>query len=145
MAAIPQTYLQPYSGNSDMTMTVTGQDAINIGEMFCVWWAQFPGGYIYWFGTQLYQPVNIVHAGFSPYYAICSGRVSQVSLIPKLRLDSVWNAPGEDLWRQPVPDQAEPYYFTTAADQLPEHLKIGMVPTAGGEDFELQVQISDVS
>lgn len=143
MSQLPQESLQPYSGNTDMTMTMTGQDAMNMGELFCVYWSSIEN-YVFWFGIQLYQPVNFVHIGWSPYYAICSGRVAQVSQIPQLRLESVINAPGQDLWRRPVSDQAQPYYLTTAADQLPEHLKIGLVPMAGGEDFQLMISISDI-
>jgi hypothetical protein len=144
MSQLPQDYLQPLAGNTDMTMTVTVQDAMNMGEMICVYWASF-SGYVFWFGIQLYQPINVGHAGYSPYYAICSGRVAQVSEIPQLRMESIWFGTGQDLWKRPVPDQSQSYYFTTADDQLPEHLKIGLVPTAGGEDFGLMIQISDVS
>lgn len=150
MSQLPQDVLQPRSGMTSMTMTVTGQDAANAGEQICVWWAQIPNSSgsnaIFWFGTQLYQPINFVHMGFSPYYAICSGQVASVEQIPQLKMESITlpPSPGEDLWRRPVDEPGDPYYFTAATDQLPKNLKIGFVPTASGEDIEVEVTISDI-
>jgi len=150
MTALPQDTLQAGSGVTSMTMTVTLQDAENMGEEICVWWAQVSDSqgnpYVYWFGTQLYQPVNIVHAGYPPYYAICAGFVANAAQIPQLKMESIGigNSPGADLWRRPVADPGQPYYFTAAADHLPTNLKIGFVPVAGGEDLQVSVTISNI-
>jgi hypothetical protein len=150
MSQMPQDVLQPRSGVTSMTMSVTLQDAANAGEQICVWWTQIPlltgSNAIFWFGTQLYQPINFVHLGFSPYYGICSGQVATVEQIPQLKLESVTlvTSPGEDLWRRPVDEPGVPYYFTAAADRLPKNLKIGFVPTASGEDIKVAVTLSDI-
>lgn len=147
MATLPAPVLQPKSGITDMTMTVALEDALNMGEMICVWWTQVPEAVeapIYWYATQLYQPVNVAHAGPSAYYGICSGRVARAEDIPPLRMESNSNGSGQDLWRRPVLDPAEQYQFTAAADQLPPNLKIECIPVANGEDLSVRIAMSDI-
>jgi hypothetical protein len=148
MSTLPSDVMQPKSATTDMTMTVALQDALNMGEMICTWWmtiSDAPGSLIYWYATQLYQPINVGHAGPSAYYAICSGLVARVEDIPTLRMDSITNSPGQDLWRRPVDNPAERYLFTAAADQLPLNFKIEYIPIANGEDLSVAVAMSNIT
>jgi hypothetical protein len=127
-------------------LTLPGQILVNAADAFFVWWADLaaqPGQpSVYWFATRLNQPVNAGPVGYAPYWQICAGQCLGPPAIPNLT-DSIWR-PGQNLFRTPTAEVAQPYSFTAQDDALPSGLRITFSPVAGGSDLSLTVVISDV-
>ena len=104
------------------------KDVAGKADIWCCW-AMLPPNGTYWFGTRIIYPLQVLHAGYSPYYEIAAAP----------------SPPGDDniQWRIPVSDPAMPYTFNAQQDHLPPGLSIYCHSTAGGTALRLDVTIQD--
>ncbi len=141
MSQLPADSIQNFGGDAAMIMSVTGQDILNKGVMYCTWQLVDPkdtSGNHFWFSIRLTQPFNIGHAGWSAYWELATG---VGPLQPPGQNADVIPA---DSWRTVVSSPGTRYILSPAADQVPAKLKVQLTPVAGGEDLSVSVDMSNL-
>lgn len=142
MSSLPLDSMQPVSGSATMEMLVTGQDAINKGVEYCTWQSpadvKNPSAAFFWYSVRLIQPFNLFHMGWSASWQLATG------VGPKQPPAKNGDTIPATSWRTVVDDPSTPYILNSAADQCPGGLKILLTPTAGGEDLDMEIVMSNI-